>query len=106
MSLVPFLHRVAAGAHLTPEEAHAAMSVLLGGDAGEATIGAFLIALKIKGETASEVAGFARAMRDHMVVIEAHPDVVDTCGTGGDGSDTFNISTAAALVLAGAGARV
>jgi anthranilate phosphoribosyltransferase len=60
----------------------------------------------MKGETAAELAGFARAMRERMIFVDAHPDVVDTCGTGGDSSGTFNISTVAALVMAGAGARV
>ena len=106
MSLVPFLHRVTSGADLTSEEAHQAMTVLLDGGASESVIAGFLVALKIKGETAAELAGFARAMRERMIVVDAHPDVVDTCGTGGDNAGTFNISTAAALVMAGAGARV
>ena len=82
------------------------MGVLLDGQAGEAETAGFLVALKMKGETAAELAGFARAMRDRMMVVDAGPDVIDTCGTGGDGSGTFNISTAAALVMAGAGAHV
>jgi len=106
MSLVPFLHRAASGADLSSEEAYQAMIVLLDGGAHEAVISGFLVALKMKGETAAELAGFARAMRQRMIVVDAHPDVVDTCGTGGDNAGTFNISTAAALVMAGAGARV
>jgi anthranilate phosphoribosyltransferase len=107
MSLLPYLHRVAAGSDLSSEEAHQAMSVLLEGQAGEAEIAGFLVALKMKGETAAELAGFARAMRDRMMVVDAgHSNVIDTCGTGGDGSGTFNISTAAAIVMAGAGAHV
>ena len=82
------------------------MSVLLAGQAGEAEIAGFLVALKMKGETAAELAGFARAMRDRMIVVDAGTDVIDTCGTGGDGSGTFNISTVVAIVMAGAGARV
>jgi len=82
------------------------MGVLLEGLAGEAEIAGFLVALKMKGETAAELAGFARAMRDRMIVVDAGPDVIDTCGTGGDDSGTFNISTAAAIVMAGAGAHV
>ena len=96
MSLLPYLHRVVAGSDLSAEEAHQAMGVLLEGQAGEAEIAGFLVALKMKGETAAELAGFARAMRDRMIVVDAGPDVIDTCGTGGDGSGTFNISTAAA----------
>lgn len=106
MSLVPFLHRASAGEHLTAEEAYQAMTALLTGSASESAIAGFLVALKMKGETAAELAGFARAMREQMVAVDAGADVVDTCGTGGDGSGTFNISTAAALVMAGAGARV
>lgn len=82
------------------------MSVLLEGQASEVEIAGFLIALKMKGETAVELAGFARAMRDRMIVVDAGPDVIDTCGTGGDGAGTFNISTAVAIVMAGAGAHV
>jgi anthranilate phosphoribosyltransferase len=106
MSLLPYLHRVAAGSDLSGAEAREAMSVLLEGEAGEAEIAGFLVALKMKGETAAELAGFARAMRDRMIVVDAGPDVIDTCGTGGDGSGTFNISTAVAIVMAGAGAHV
>jgi anthranilate phosphoribosyltransferase len=106
MSLLPYLHRVAAGSDLSGEEAHEAMSVLLEGEVGETEIAGFLVALKMKGETATELAGFARAMRDRMIVVDAGPDVIDTCGTGGDGSGTFNVSTAAAIVMAGAGAHV
>ncbi|HSR06695.1 MAG TPA: anthranilate phosphoribosyltransferase [Bryobacteraceae bacterium] len=106
MPLAPFLHRVAAGADLTSEEAHAAMTLLLEGGRGDAVVGAFLVALHVKGETATELAGFARALREHMVVVDAGADVIDIVGTGGDGAGTFNISTVAAMVLAGAGARV
>jgi anthranilate phosphoribosyltransferase len=107
MSLLPYLHRVAAGSDLSAEEAHQAMGVLLEGQAGEAEIAGFLVALKMKGETAAELAGFARAMRDRMIVVDAGRfNVIDTCGTGGDGLGTFNISTGAALVMAGAGAHV
>jgi anthranilate phosphoribosyltransferase len=106
MPLVPYLHRAAAGAHLTAEEAYQAMRVLLDGAAPEAQIGGLLVALRIKGETAAELAGFARAMRERMLVVDAGADVIDTAGTGGDNSGTFNISTVAALVMAGAGARV
>ena len=88
MSLLPYLHRVAAGSDLSREEAREAMSLLLQGEAGEAEIAGFLVALKMKGETAAELAGFARAMRDRMLVVDAGPGVIDTCGTGGDGSGT------------------
>src|SRR5262249_44143226 len=106
MSLIPFLHRVAAGGNLSVEEAYEAMTVLLEGRASEAQISGLLVALRMKGETAAELAGFARAMREKVIRVDAGPDVVDTAGTGGDGSSTFNISTVAAVVMAGAGARV
>jgi len=106
MSLLPFLHRVAAGENLSSNQAHEAMTVLLEGGAGAAAIAGFLVALRMKGETASELAGFARAMREKSVFVDAGPDVVDIVGTGGDNAGTFNISTVAAIVLAGAGARV
>jgi len=82
------------------------MSVILEGEASEASLAGFLIALRMKGETAGELAGFARAMREHAVFIHAGEDLIDTCGTGGDNAGTFNISTVAAMVMAGAGARV
>jgi anthranilate phosphoribosyltransferase len=106
MSLLPFLHRIAAQSDLTIEDAHRAMGALLEGSSSESVIAAFLIALKMKGETAAELTGFARAMRERMIVVDAGADVIDTSGTGGDDSGTFNISTAAALVMAGAGAHV
>jgi anthranilate phosphoribosyltransferase len=106
MSLLPFLHRVAAGQNLSSEEAHQAMSVLLEGGASEAHIAGFLVALKMKGETGAELAGFARAMRERVTFVDAGENLIDTAGTGGDAAGTFNISTVAALVMAGAGARV
>jgi len=106
MPLVSYLHRVAAGADLPAEEAYQAMGALLEGSAPEAQIAGFLVALRIKGETAAELAGFARALRERMLFVDAGPDVIDTAGTGGDNTGTFNISTVAALVMAGAGARV
>ena len=84
--------------------------MLLEGGATPALIAAFLIALKMKGETAEELAGFARAMRERAIFVDVQLDsrtsLIDTCGTGGTGDGTFNISTVAALVMAGAGARV
>jgi anthranilate phosphoribosyltransferase len=106
MSLLPFLHRVSSGEHLSSADAHCAMSVILEGGASDATLAGFLVALRMKGETAAELAGFAQAMRERSIFVDAGEDVIDTCGTGGDGAGTFNISTVAALVMAGAGARV
>lgn len=82
------------------------MSALLEGSAPEAQIAGFLVALRIKGETSAELTGFARAMRERLLFVDAGADVIDTAGTGGDNSGTFNISTVAALVMAGARARV
>ncbi|MEO8099835.1 MAG: anthranilate phosphoribosyltransferase [Acidobacteriota bacterium] len=106
MSLLPYLHRAAAREDLSAEDARLAMNVLLDGAATPVEIAAFLTALRTKGETALELAGFARAMRAHMISVDAGVDLVDNCGTGGDGSGTFNISTTAAFVMAGAGAIV
>jgi anthranilate phosphoribosyltransferase len=105
-SFVSYLHRAAAGEHLSAEDAQAAMNALLSGDATAAQIAGFAIAIKMKGETALELTGFARALREHMIVVDAGDGLIDTCGTGGDLSGTFNISTIAAFVMAGAGARV
>jgi anthranilate phosphoribosyltransferase len=106
VSLSSFLQTVAAGENLSAEDAHRAMSVILEGGASETALAGFLMALRMKGETAGELAGFARAMREHAVRVDAGDDLIDTCGTGGDGAGTFNISTVAAIVMAGAGARV
>jgi len=106
MSLAPYVHQVASGADLDPAQAHAAMLLLLEGGVPDALVAAFLTALRMKGETASELAGFARAMRQRMVPVDAGADVMDIVGTGGDGAGTFNISTIAAMVLAGAGLHV
>jgi anthranilate phosphoribosyltransferase len=109
MSLLPYIERIMEHEALTPAEAEAAMRVILGGQATEPQIAAFLTALRMKGETADELAGFARAMRAMaapVVVGLEGAALLDTCGTGGDRSDTFNISTVAAFVVAGAGVRV
>jgi anthranilate phosphoribosyltransferase len=92
---------------LTEEEAAQAMREIMEGGATPAQIAAFLIALRIKGETIEEITGCARVMREKATRIRApYPNVIDTCGTGGDGSHTFNISTTAAFVVAGAGVPV
>jgi anthranilate phosphoribosyltransferase len=92
---------------LARAEARAVMDEIMRGEATPAQIGGFLIALRSKGETADEITGCAEAMRDHALVVRpARGDLVDTAGTGGDGAHTINISTAAALVAAAAGAGV
>src|SRR4029079_19668700 len=95
------------GRDLSSEETHVAMMQVMSGDASPAQISAFLVALRMKGETPDEIAGCARAMRAHVTPAKpSRSDLVDTCGTCGDGSDTFNISTSAALVAAAAGAVI
>src|SRR5262245_53902875 len=85
----------------------AVMRAIMGGQYGEAEVAAFLTALRTKGETAEEIAAAARVLREHMLPLDcARRDLLDTCGTGGDGQGTFNISTAAALVAAACGADV
>jgi len=95
------------GHDLTREEARGVMGEVMAGEATPAQIAGFLVALRAKGETADEIAGCAEAMREHALVVRpTRDDLVDTAGTGGDGARTFNISTAAALVAATAGAAV
>lgn len=102
-----FLGKLSAGADLTAEEAEAAMRTIMGGLATPAQIGAFLAALRCKGETVEEIVGCARAMRAFVAPVRSrHGLLLDTCGTGGDGAGTFNISTTAAFVVAGAGLAV
>ena len=101
------LQRLLDGHDLSRDEARDVMNTIMSGEATPAQIGGLLVALRAKGETAEEIAGCAEAMREH--VLRVHPkrdDLVDTAGTGGDGANTFNISTGAALVAAAAGAGV
>src|SRR5215831_14899173 len=113
------LHKIANHGHsLSRDEARAVMGQILSGQATEAQIAALLVALHIKGETVEEIVGFAEAMRAAATPLSFLEDstldvsgtereaLVDTCGTGGDASGTFNISTATALTIAGAGVRV
>jgi anthranilate phosphoribosyltransferase len=108
MTFKETLTKLAARQDLTPAEAAGMMSMIMEGKATQAQIGAFLIALHMKGETAAEIATFARVMRDHAITVRPVTGrmLVDTCGTGGDGAQTFNISTASAFVAAGAGCPV
>ena len=101
------LARLLDGHDLSREEAHEVMGSIMSGEATPAQIAGFLIALRAKGETADEIAGCAEAMREHALPVRPQrDDLVDTAGTGGDGASTINISTAAALVAAAAGAGV
>jgi anthranilate phosphoribosyltransferase len=104
--LKPYIAKVMQNQDLSAEEAEQAMEVIMTGGATPAQIGGYLVALRMKGETVEEITGSARAMRTHATMI--HPAVngdplLDVVGTGGDGANTFNISTAAAFVLAGTG---
>ncbi|PZC48017.1 MAG: anthranilate phosphoribosyltransferase [Chloroflexi bacterium] len=98
--------KVAGGSSLSAEEAAAVMEEIMTGEATEAQIGAFLTALSIKGETPEEISGMAQVMREKSLRVEINVPAVDTCGTGGDGSNTFNISTAAAFVVSAVGVPV
>ena len=101
------LARLLDGHDLSRDEARGTMAVIMAGEATDAQIAGFLVALRAKGETADEIAGCAEAMREHVLrVSPTRTDLVDVVGTGGDGANTYNISTAAALVTAAAGAAV
>ncbi|AJD52196.1 anthranilate phosphoribosyltransferase [Thalassospira xiamenensis M-5 = DSM 17429] len=104
--LKPILAKVANGEKLNEEQAEQAFDVLMSGQATPSQMGAFLMALRLRGETVDEITGAARVMRSKATGIIAPPNAVDTCGTGGDGSGTFNISTGAAIVAAACGAIV
>ncbi len=104
-SYLPFRSSV----HLTQAEASGLMRQILSGEMSGEEVAEILVFLRNKGETLAEIVGFAEAMREVSLPIDvdqSEAPVVDTCGTGGDGADTFNISTAAAFVVAGAGIRV
>ena len=110
MPLKSAIAEVINGRDLDFDQARAAMDVIMDGEATQAQIGSYLTALRMKGETVDEVAGSARSMRAHVVSVDVPHDpdamLVDTCGTGGDGKHTFNISTTAAFVIAGCGIKV
>ncbi|HUU30225.1 MAG TPA: anthranilate phosphoribosyltransferase [archaeon] len=108
MLVVEAIRSLVEGRDLSAEQARGAMNEIMEGKALPSQIGAFLTALRIKGETVAEITAFAQVMRDKVTRVEsrAHAVVLDTCGTGGDGSCSFNISTAAAFVASGAGVPV
>lgn len=106
-TLVRCIHKAIAREHLSEEESAGAMEAIMSGEASPALIAAYLVALKVKGETADEIAGAARVMRAKATPVRhRQPLVADTCGTGGGLTRTFNISTAVAFVVAGAGLPV
>jgi anthranilate phosphoribosyltransferase len=100
-----FISKVVRGERLTEEEAGSAMAIIMDGEATPAQIGALLVGMAVRGETEDEIVGFARTMRARAVPLTAK-GAVDTCGTGGDGAGTFNISTVASLVVAACGVPV
>ncbi len=106
MNIREAIGTVVAGKDLSQAEAAAVMEEIMGGTATAAQIGAFLTALHLKGETDAEIAGMAGVMREKATPVPFAGRAVDTCGTGGDGAHTFNISTTAAFVVAGAGLTV
>jgi anthranilate phosphoribosyltransferase len=103
--LTEAIDRLSTRADLEPSEASRVLSEIIDGNASEAQAAAFLIALRTKGETTGEIAGLARVLRERAVRVDAGEDLVDTAGTGG-GRPTFNVSTTAAFIAAGAGCRV
>jgi anthranilate phosphoribosyltransferase len=100
------IENVVNGRSLTFEQSTSVMNEIMDGEATPAQVAAFVTALRIKGETVDEIAGLATVMQARATPVEVTPPVVDTCGTGGDGSSSFNISTTAAFVVAGAGLKV
>src|SRR5215471_2390476 len=104
--LKALLAHVAQGRSLSESEAEAAFDVIMSGNATPSQIGAFLMALRLRGETVEEITGAARIMRAKAVGVDAPAGTIDTCGTGGDSSGSFNISTASALVVAACGVSV
>ncbi len=106
-SFKPLLAKLVDGQVLTPQEGHAFFSACLRGEPTPAQVAAAVTALRIRGETVDEIVAFATAMRDAARSLEhGFDEVIDTCGTGGDGQHTYNISTATSFVLAGAGLKV
>jgi anthranilate phosphoribosyltransferase len=104
--LKPFIAKVANGEALSRDEARAAFDILMSGDATPSQIGGFLMALRVRGETVEEIAGAVSTMRAKMLPVNAPADVIDIVGTGGDGLGTYNISTLASIIVAGAGVKV
>ncbi len=102
----PLIAKVAAGTPLTRSEAREAFDVMMSGDATPSQIGGFLMALRVRGETVDEITGAVEIMREKMLPVSAPADAIDIVGTGGDASGSYNISTCAAFIAAGAGLKV
>src|SRR5882724_1348476 len=104
--LTPILARITRGTELLPEEIDAALAEILEGRVADVQAAGFIIALRTKGESVEELAALVRAMHRYAEHVDVAEGAIDTCGTGGDRSGTINVSTMAALIAAGAGARV
>ncbi len=104
--LKPLLAQLAAGGHLTEQEAEQAFDVIMSGEATPAQIGGLLMAMRVRGESVAELTGAVRAMRAHMTAVAAPDGAIDVCGTGGDNAGTLNVSSAVTFVLAGCGVPV
>src|SRR6185503_934765 len=98
--------KVASGASLSRDEAARGFDIMMSGEATPSQMGALLMALRVRGETVDEITGAVTAMRAKMLKVEAPPNAIDIVGTGGDASGSFNISTCAALIVAGTGVPV
>jgi anthranilate phosphoribosyltransferase len=105
-SFKPLLGKLAAGAYLSRAEAAAAFDAMLSGEVTPAQMGGFLMGLRVRGESVDEITGAVTAMRAKMLRVEAPPDAIDVVGTGGDASGSYNISTLAAIIVAGCGVPV
>ena len=102
-----YIEKCLFGKNLTVEESSAALEKIMNGEATESQVAGLIVALRAKGETVDEIVGFARTMRAKSFHIAVNdPDAIDMCGTGGDGLNTFNVSTVASLVAAGAGVTI
>lgn len=106
MDIKTALGKIAARQDLTGEEMRSVMSTIMSGEATPSQVGAFLMGMRVKGETVGEIAAAVSILREKMVPVSAPDDVIDIVGTGGDGAETLNISTAASLVVAAAGVPV
>ena len=104
--LKSFIAKVAGGEALNRDEARAAFGVMMSGDATPSQIGGFLMALRVRGESVDEIYGAVSVMREKMLPVKAPVDAIDIVGTGGDATGTYNVSTAAAFIVAGAGVKV
>ncbi|MDH6268624.1 anthranilate phosphoribosyltransferase [Rhizobium sp. SG_E_25_P2] len=104
--LKPYLAKVAAGQPLAADDSRAAFDIIMSGGATPSQIGAFLMGLRVRGETVEEIQGAVSTMRDKMLTVEAPDNAIDIVGTGGDGAHTYNISTLASIITAGAGVPV